>query len=83
MVHWGNIQVKCIIDAGYPGLRKVMLRAHKQAWCWQDEWHGLTILDIRRLEKETQLALQLKFGSVGTEESDNEEDYENKVGFAS
>ncbi|KAL5016500.1 hypothetical protein ScPMuIL_006089 [Solemya velum] len=23
------------------GLRKTMLRAHRQAWCWQDEWHGL------------------------------------------
>uniref|UniRef100_H2Y8N2 DDHD domain-containing protein n=1 Tax=Ciona savignyi TaxID=51511 RepID=H2Y8N2_CIOSA len=57
------------------GLRKVMLRAHKQAWCWQDEWHGLTINDIRRLEKETQLALQIKFG-VNTSDSDNTLDLE-------
>ena len=41
-----------------------MLRAHKQAWCWQDEWYGLNMDDIRRLEKETQLALQLKFGNA-------------------
>lgn len=40
-----------------PGLRKVMVRAHRQAWCWQDEWYGLTIEDIRQLELETQLAL--------------------------
>uniref|UniRef100_H2Y8N8 DDHD domain-containing protein n=1 Tax=Ciona savignyi TaxID=51511 RepID=H2Y8N8_CIOSA len=64
------------------GLRKVMLRAHKQAWCWQDEWHGLTINDIRRLEKETQLALQIKFG-VNTSDSDNTlvdlEESENNV----
>ena len=40
-----------------------MLRAHKQAWCWQDEWYGLNMDDIRRLEKETQLALRLKFGT--------------------
>uniref|UniRef100_A0A3P9MFG8 Phosphatidylinositol transfer protein membrane associated 2 n=1 Tax=Oryzias latipes TaxID=8090 RepID=A0A3P9MFG8_ORYLA len=39
------------------GLRKVMVRAHRQAWCWQDEWYGLTIEDIRQLELETQLAL--------------------------
>ena len=45
-----------------------MLRAHKQAWCWQDEWHGLTMDDIRRLEKETQLALRQKFGAVSEEE---------------
>ena len=35
-----------------------MLRAHRQAWCWQDEYHGLELSDIRRLERETQLALQ-------------------------
>lgn len=37
-----------------------MLRAHRQAWCWQDEWHGLEISDIRRLEQETQRALAEK-----------------------
>uniref|UniRef100_A0AAX7VJP4 DDHD domain-containing protein n=1 Tax=Astatotilapia calliptera TaxID=8154 RepID=A0AAX7VJP4_ASTCA len=42
------------------GLRKVMVRAHRQAWCWQDEWYGLTIEDIRQLELETQLALAKK-----------------------
>ena len=35
-----------------------MLRAHRQAWCWQDEYYGLQLSDIRRLERETQLALQ-------------------------
>ncbi|XP_077457394.1 membrane-associated phosphatidylinositol transfer protein 2-like isoform X3 [Stigmatopora argus] len=42
------------------GLRKVMVRAHRQAWCWQDEWYGLTMDDIRKLELETQLALARK-----------------------
>jgi hypothetical protein len=31
-----------------------MLRAHRQAWAWQDEWFGLTIEQIRELEDETQ-----------------------------
>ena len=35
-------------------LRRVMVRAHRQAWAWQDEWIGLTMDDIRKLEKETQ-----------------------------
>ena len=39
-------------------IRRTMLRAHRQAWCWQDEWLGLQIEDIRRLERETQSALQ-------------------------
>lgn len=38
-------------------LRKTILRAHRQAWCWQDEYQGLTLADIRRLEDETQREL--------------------------
>lgn len=30
-----------------------MLRAHRQAWCWQDEWTDLSMADIRALEEET------------------------------
>ncbi|GIY96481.1 protein retinal degeneration B [Caerostris extrusa] len=41
-------------------LRKTMLRAHRQAWAWQDEWHGLTMDDIRQLERETQEELAKK-----------------------
>ncbi|KAJ1374145.1 LNS2 (Lipin/Ned1/Smp2) [Parelaphostrongylus tenuis] len=33
-------------------LRNTMLRAHRQAWAWQDEWVGLNMTDIRRLEIE-------------------------------
>lgn len=50
------------------GLRKVMVRAHRQAWCWQDEWYGLTIEDIRQLELETQLALAKKMGNFSQNE---------------
>ncbi|XP_054450139.1 membrane-associated phosphatidylinositol transfer protein 2 isoform X1 [Pteronotus mesoamericanus] len=42
------------------GLRKVMVRAHRQAWCWQDEWYGLSMENIRELEKEAQLMLSRK-----------------------
>ncbi|XP_024113525.1 membrane-associated phosphatidylinositol transfer protein 2 isoform X1 [Oryzias melastigma] len=50
------------------GLRKVMVRAHRQAWCWQDEWYGLTIEDIRLLELETQLALAKKMAQYSHSE---------------
>uniref|UniRef100_A0A3P8VYT9 Phosphatidylinositol transfer protein, membrane-associated 2 n=1 Tax=Cynoglossus semilaevis TaxID=244447 RepID=A0A3P8VYT9_CYNSE len=50
------------------GLRKVMVRAHRQAWCWQDEWYGLTIDDIRQLELETQLALAKKMAQYSLSE---------------
>ncbi|XP_071093822.1 protein retinal degeneration B-like [Haliotis cracherodii] len=51
-------------------LRKTMLRAHRQAWCWQDEWSGLTLNDIRQLELETQLALQEKMAAASEEEGE-------------
>lgn len=37
-----------------------MVRAHRQAWAWQDEWVGLSIADIRSLEAQTQHALAEK-----------------------
>lgn len=56
-----------------PGLRKVMVRAHRQAWCWQDEWYGLTIEDIRQLELETQLALAKKMAHYSLNEEEGAE----------
>lgn len=41
-----------------------MLRAHRQAWAWQDEYYGLTMENIRALERETQLALAEKMRST-------------------
>lgn len=38
-------------------LRKTLVRAHRQAWAWQDEWHGLTMEQVREMEKETQECL--------------------------
>lgn len=53
-----------------------MFRAHRQAWAWQDEWYGLTMDDIRELERQTQLALQKKMGdgSVGDEDDGKKTD---------
>lgn len=50
-------------------LRKTMVKAHRQAWAWQDEWYGLTMDDIREIERQTQLALQRKMAG-GEEEID-------------
>lgn len=44
-----------------------MLRAHRQAWSWQDEYQGLTLDDIRRLELETQEALRQKMAQAAAE----------------
>jgi len=34
-------------------VRDILLLGHKQAFCWMDEWFGLTMDDIRRIEDET------------------------------
>lgn len=46
-------------------IRKMLVRGHRQAWAWQDEWHGLTMEQIREMEKETQecLAKMMRKGS--------------------
>ncbi|XP_076054532.1 retinal degeneration B isoform X3 [Oratosquilla oratoria] len=54
-------------------LRKTMLRAHRQAWAWMDEWWGLTIEDIRSIEQETQALLAKKYGNEGEDEAEAEE----------
>lgn len=38
-------------------IRKTLVRAHRQAWAWQDEWVGLTMDQIRNMERETQESL--------------------------
>lgn len=38
-------------------IRKGLVRAHRQAWAWQDEWFGLSMEQIREMERETQQCL--------------------------
>lgn len=45
-----------------------MVRAHRQAWAWQDEWVNLTMDDIRQIERQTQEALKRKMDSSGESE---------------
>lgn len=59
-------------------LRKIMVRAHRQAWAWQDEWYGLTMDDIREIERQTQLALQKKMGNENCEDDEEEDDNEDE-----
>lgn len=70
--YWG-MQTKLEKFIHDVALRKTMVRAHRQAWAWQDEWHGLTIEDIRKIEHQTQLALAKKMGA-GESGDDEEED---------
>ena len=67
----------------HSGLRRPMLMGHRQAWVWQDEWHGLTIEDIRKLEEETQRILATKMGASQDRDSDQEVGFANDKGRGS
>jgi hypothetical protein len=64
--YWG-MQSKCERFIYEIALRKTILRAHRQAWCWQDEYQGLTLADIRHLEDETQHELNKRMAHFQTE----------------
>ncbi|XP_043281558.1 protein retinal degeneration B isoform X4 [Venturia canescens] len=70
--YWG-MQTKLEKFIQDVALRKTMVRAHRQAWAWQDEWNGLTMEDIREIEKQTQLALQQKMGCAEMAEDESSE----------
>ncbi|KZC13276.1 Protein retinal degeneration B [Dufourea novaeangliae] len=74
--YWG-VQTKLEKFLHDIALRKTMVRAHKQAWAWQDEWNGLTMEDIREIEKQTQVALQKRMGAVEGGEDTTDENQEN------
>lgn len=58
-----------------------MLRAHRQAWAWQDEWVGFSMEDIREYERQTQVMLAKKM--AGEENGDDDEEEEDDRSLAS
>jgi hypothetical protein len=50
-------------------LRAVLTLGHRQAYTWMDEWHGLTIEDIRKIEAETKKLLDERLAEAKATES--------------
>jgi len=46
--------------------RRLFTKFHRQLFCWIDQWHGLTMADIRRIEEQVQHELnkEIKEGQV-------------------
>lgn len=42
------------------GIRNPFVQAHRRLFCWLDEWNGLKIDDIRKMEAETALITKQK-----------------------
>lgn len=59
----------CVFHLNFHSNKQV--RAHRQAWAWQDEWHGMSMEDIREFERETQLLLQRKMGLDAEDEDED------------
>ena len=45
-------------------LKKLLIHSHRQAWCWQDEYYGLAMEDIRKLEAEAAEELKNRFAQL-------------------
>ncbi|CAI7843083.1 unnamed protein product, partial [Closterium sp. NIES-54] len=49
--------------------RKLNIEANRKAICWMDEWHGMTMEDVRRMEAEAFSRInqdrQHKYGAQG------------------
>ena len=48
-----------------------MLNGHLKAWLWQDEWHGLSMEDIRVIEQETAVELKRRRDELNVKVSDD------------
>eukprot|EP01134_Creolimax_fragrantissima_P002749 CFRG2749T1 len=62
--YWG-LQGKLENFIADVGLKRTIVSAHRQAWCWQDEWVDLTIDDVLVMEREAQRELALVFAQPG------------------
>ncbi|KAG5683657.1 hypothetical protein PVAND_012925 [Polypedilum vanderplanki] len=76
--YWG-MQTKLEKFIHDTALRKTMVRAHRQAWAWVEEWYGLTMDDIREIERQTQLALQRKMGNGGVDAEEEEQSVSDTI----
>ncbi|KAL2622252.1 hypothetical protein R1flu_002457 [Riccia fluitans] len=52
---WGSSVEKFISKNAQ---RKILLEGHRKCFCWIDEWFGLSMEDIRRMEHETAEAIR-------------------------
>lgn len=38
----------------YQAIHDILLLGHRQAFAWMDDWHGMTLDDVREYEKQIQ-----------------------------
>uniref|UniRef100_A0A0K0EKU8 Phosphatidylinositol transfer protein n=1 Tax=Strongyloides stercoralis TaxID=6248 RepID=A0A0K0EKU8_STRER len=62
---WFGLQ-KMVESYSHTQYPRLFSKFHREVFCWIDKWHGLTMVDIRRIEEEVQKELeeQRKSGQV-------------------
>ena len=54
---WWGVQTK--VESLIMSQEEILFnRLHRQIYCWMDDWHGMTIADIRALEDKTKAELE-------------------------
>jgi len=56
---WFGLQTK-IESMIVKAVKRILANLHRQVVCWLDKWYGMTMEDIRELERETKQALNEK-----------------------
>ncbi|KAI4874076.1 hypothetical protein NFI96_027552 [Prochilodus magdalenae] len=57
----GSVSIRLILVMGsIPNIRDILLVGHRQAVAWTDEWHGMSLEDVREFEKKLQLETNSK-----------------------
>ena len=54
-------------------------RFHRQAFCWIDKWHGMSLSNVRQLERQVKLELDKKRADIVVTDSPIEPSVENVV----
>ncbi|KAJ8037841.1 Cytoplasmic phosphatidylinositol transfer protein 1 [Holothuria leucospilota] len=66
---WG-LQSK-VENFAHRAIRDILVLGHRQAFAWIDEWHGMTLEEVRQIEKKFQSRTNEKVSS-GIEHSDSQ-----------
>jgi hypothetical protein len=54
-VHFGVWGLQTKVETFiHKGIRDILLVGHRQAFAWIDSWHGMTIEDVREIERKFQ-----------------------------
>jgi hypothetical protein len=54
---WHKVRRFYLVRGLQNAQRKILLEGHRKCFCWLDEWHGLTMEDVRKMEDDTAQAI--------------------------